>query len=230
MATNFDMFTKMPNGYRITQGVPFDGRTVVEKYSDIKLIPYPYIGEIVYCNENNKYYKILGLKDGYEAFDASFSSIGIFTDLAGVANAVGKNETDLIEYMDYMSANNCFADTFEEVFFDKCNFLIFDNYNDLIADTAEKTGVLAYVKPSDGDSNGTQDVESDKFYQFNGTAWVEILLKGDSAYDVYVSTVPDGDPVKSKDEWLNSLKGDTGATGADGKDGKSAFEIAKENG
>ena len=39
MATNFDMFTKMPNGYRLTQAVPFDGRTVVEKYSDIKLIP-----------------------------------------------------------------------------------------------------------------------------------------------------------------------------------------------
>ena len=230
MATNFDRFTEIPNGYRVINNIPLDGRTVVEKYSDIKSIPYPYIGEIVYCNENNKYYKILELKDGYEAFDASFSSIGIFTDLAGVATAVGKNEIDLIEYMDYMLADNCFADTFEEIFFDKCNFLIFDNYNDLIADTAEKTGVLAYVKPSDGDSNGTQDVESDKFYQFNGTTWVEILLKGDSAYDVYVSTVPDGNPVKTKDEWLNSLKGDTGATGADGKDGKSAFEIAKENG
>ena len=227
MATNFNAFTKIPIGYRIENGIPLDGRTVVEKYSDIKSIPYPYIGEIVYCNENNKYYKILGLKDGYTAYDASYNSIGIFTDLAGVANAVGKNETDLIEYMDYSLANNCFADTFEEVFFDKCNFLIFDNYNDLIADTTEKTGVLAYVKPSDGDSSGTQDVESDKFYQFNGTTWVEILLKGDSAYDVYVSTVPSGDPVKSKDEWLNSLKGDTGATGADGKDGKSAFEIAK---
>ena len=97
MATNFDTFAKIPNGYRIENGIPLDGRTVVEKYSDIKLIPYPYIGEIVYCNENNKYYKILGLKDGYEAFDASYSSIGIFTDLAGVASAVGKNETDLIE-------------------------------------------------------------------------------------------------------------------------------------
>ena len=168
MATNFDIFSQIPKGYRIAKGIPLDGRTVVEKYSDIKLIPYPYIGEIVYCNENNKYYKILGLKNGYEATDASYNIIGFFTDLAGVANAVGKNETDLIEYMDYELAENCFADTFEEVFFDKCNFLIFDNYNDLIADTAEKTGVLAYVKPSDGDSNGTQDVESDKFYQFNG--------------------------------------------------------------
>lgn len=53
--------------------------------------------------------------------------------------------------------------------------------------------------------------------------------EGLSAYEVYLKN----GGTLSEEEWLESLKGDTGPTGAngkDGKDGKSAYEIWLEAG
>ena len=44
--------------------------------------------------------------------------------------------------------------------------------------------------------------------------------EGLSAYEVYLKN----GGTLSEEEWLESLKGDTGLTGANGKDGKSAYE------
>ena len=44
-------------------------------------------------------------------------------------------------------------------------------------------------------------------------------IEGKSAYDLYVESLPEGSTPLTEEEWLASLKGDTGMAGADGEKG-----------
>lgn len=72
-----------------TTDTPLEQRTRVNALSEISSIELPYLGQIVYCLENQKYYKITGLKskiigaltvesaavDTYEAIPVTISEI-----------------------------------------------------------------------------------------------------------------------------------------------------------
>lgn len=45
-----------------TSNTPLDQRTRVNTLSEISSIELPYLGQIVFCLEDQKYYKITGLK------------------------------------------------------------------------------------------------------------------------------------------------------------------------
>ena len=72
-----------------TTNTPLDHRIRINTLSEISSIELPYLGQVVYCLENNKYYKITGLKskiigaltvesaavDTYEAIPVTISEI-----------------------------------------------------------------------------------------------------------------------------------------------------------
>ena len=78
MAINYDYFTKIQVGMFIpNKDQPLDGRLIVEEESQIKYIPYPYIGLIVYTKKEDKYFKINTIKKGFILRDqTSFAQVG----------------------------------------------------------------------------------------------------------------------------------------------------------
>ena len=70
MAINYDAFTKLQVGMLISKkDRPLDGRLIVEEESQIKYIPFSYIGLIVYSKKEDKYFKIKTLKNGFFLID-----------------------------------------------------------------------------------------------------------------------------------------------------------------
>ena len=68
---------------------------------------------------------------------------------------------------------------------------------------------------------GCDNIEVSKI---NGVLVGDLGSAGKSAYDLYVETTDDS-PVKTMEEWLESLKGDSGTNGIDGQNGKSNYEL-----
>ena len=70
MAIDYDVFTKLQIGMLISRkDQPLDGRLIVEEESQIKYIPFPYIGLILYSKKEDKYFKIKTLKNGFDLID-----------------------------------------------------------------------------------------------------------------------------------------------------------------
>ena len=70
MTIDYDVFTKLQIGMLISRkDQPLDGRLIVEEACQIKYIPFPYVGLIVYSKKEDKYYKIKTLKDGFDLMD-----------------------------------------------------------------------------------------------------------------------------------------------------------------
>ena len=87
---------------------------------------------------------------------------------------------------------------------------------------------LESLKGEDGKSLHILDIYNSAIErgEFQGTLleFVEIYfngvdIEGKSAYDLYVESLDDPSTALSKEEWLASLKGDTGMAGADGEKG-----------
>lgn len=52
-----------------TDNTPLDGRTRVASESDIMTIPLPFVGMIIYCTGNGKYYKVTSLNEDEDAVE-----------------------------------------------------------------------------------------------------------------------------------------------------------------
>ena len=64
---NYDSFMKTIAGFNLTSSnTPLDGRAVVELDSDIKLVPFPYIGQLIYSRESKGFFIVKSLKDGWQ--------------------------------------------------------------------------------------------------------------------------------------------------------------------
>ena len=89
---------------------------------------------------------------------------------------------------------------------------------------------LESLKGEDGKSLHIMDIYNSAIErgEFQGTLleFVEryfngVDIEGKSAYDLYVESLDDPSDALSKEDWLASLKGDTGMAGADGEKGDS---------
>ena len=89
---------------------------------------------------------------------------------------------------------------------------------------------LESLKGKDGESLHILDIYNLAIErgEFNGslmefvTAYFkDVDIEGKSAYDLYVESLDDPSTAMSKEEWLASLKGETGMSGADGEKGDS---------
>ena len=64
---NYDNFMKTIAGFNLTSSnTPLDGRMVVELDEDIKLVPFPYVGQIIYSHESKRFFIVKSLKDGWQ--------------------------------------------------------------------------------------------------------------------------------------------------------------------
>ncbi len=98
-----------------------------------------------------------------------------------------------------------------------------DNTKGLRATTVP---VALHIRPSGfvGDGNPEIPPTPDLYAQL--LAQIGEIHSGASAYELAVESGYSG----TLEEWLSSLKGDTGSDGEDGTDGKSAYELAVESG
>ena len=64
---NYDNFMKTIAGFNLTSSdTPLDGRMVVKLDEDIKLVPFPYVGQIIYSHESKRFFVVKSLKDGWQ--------------------------------------------------------------------------------------------------------------------------------------------------------------------
>ena len=64
---NYDNFMKTIAGFNLTSSdTPLDGRMVVKLDEDIKLVPFPYVGQIIYSHESKRFFIVKSLKDGWQ--------------------------------------------------------------------------------------------------------------------------------------------------------------------
>ena len=69
MAIDYNSFTGFGGGFKVTKtNTPLDCRTVIEKEADIYNIQLPYIGCIIYSIEDDKFFIVKSLKNGYLDF------------------------------------------------------------------------------------------------------------------------------------------------------------------
>lgn len=89
---------------------------------------------------------------------------------------------------------------------------------------------LESLKGKDGESLHILDIynlaiERGEFkgslMEFVTAYFKDVDIEGKSAYDLYVESLDDPSTAMSKEEWLASLKGETGMSGADGEEGDS---------
>ena len=67
MAINYNSFTGFAGGFKVTKtNTPLDCRFVIEKEADIHNVPSPYVGCMIYAIEEDKFFVIKSLKDGYQ--------------------------------------------------------------------------------------------------------------------------------------------------------------------
>ena len=222
---NYNKYTKMPNPLLIsTYNLPLDGRLIVNNENELMDIFRPYVGLMVYSKDDNKYYSIKTLANGYTGFNADFEPTKTYKTLAELAAGEGKIEANLVEDVDYTIDADCFVETYEELPFDKigkCNYHIVADESTRDALTELVEGMLCYV------------MDINKMFKYDGAAWQEFLLQGPagndgtdgkSAYQIWLDASNTG----SEQDFLNSLKGQNGTDGAagqDGVDGKSAYQI-----
>lgn len=110
MATNFNTFTSLNGGYKIgIANTPLDGRTIIESVDEITKIPYPYVGMTIYVKNDNKFYYVKTLANGFATIDESWNITGIYTKLEDVPDYESK-----IEWVDYMPLENCIVGEYEE--------------------------------------------------------------------------------------------------------------------
>lgn len=63
-------------------GEPLDARAVVDTVADIKAIPLPYVGLIVFCREDGKYYSIRTLAPKQiGSFQVENAAVGDYREL-----------------------------------------------------------------------------------------------------------------------------------------------------
>ena len=93
-----------------------------------------------------------------------------------------------------------------------------------------ETEWLESLKGKDGESLHILDIynlaiERGEFkgslMEFVTAYFKDVNIEGKSAYDLYVESLDDPSTAMSKEEWLASLKGETGMSGADGEEGDS---------
>lgn len=97
---------------------------------------------------------------------------------------------------------------------------------ELMDKVAKSVGIISSIR-IDVTTDETGEPHAEGLYQDGELALTLYNIKGDkgdtgaSAYKEYVDSVPEGEPVMTPEEWLASLRGETG---------KSAYDIAVENG
>ena len=130
MAIDYNRFTKVQVGMRIpNKDRALDGRLIVEEESQIKYIPYPYIGLIVYAKKEDKYFAIKTLKIGFILLDKdTLEQTGnLYPTLNELAAANSMDSSTMTEWDDYEVVDDALADIYEEIPFDKigdCNYII----------------------------------------------------------------------------------------------------------
>ena len=103
MAINYDAFTKLQVGMLISKkDRPLDGRLIVEEESQIKYIPFPYIGLILYSKKEDKYFKIKTLKIGFILLDKdTLEQTGnLYPTLNELAAANSMDSSTMTEWVD----------------------------------------------------------------------------------------------------------------------------------
>ena len=64
---NYDNFMKTIAGFNLTSSdTPLDGRMVVKLDEDIKLVPFPYVGQVIYSHESKGFFIVKSLKNGWQ--------------------------------------------------------------------------------------------------------------------------------------------------------------------
>ena len=100
MAINYSSFVSFPGGFKVeTTNTPLDCRSVIEKEADIYNVPLPYIGCIVYSIEDDKFFVVKSLKDGYQIL---------------ATGEITTNQPSGDEWVDWMGLTDAAVDTYEE--------------------------------------------------------------------------------------------------------------------
>ena len=136
MAINYAKFMALTSGFRITSSNgPLDGRSVVELDEQIKLIPYPYIGQMIYSIESETFFVVKSLKDGWEEL-----ATGIFFDVDPnrPISEVRKRKNSLVdEYVEFSGGSGTTWEVAEIVSGDT---ELKDNIYLIVDDIVEATG------------------------------------------------------------------------------------------
>ena len=136
MAINYAKFMALTSGFRITSSNgPLDGRSVVELDEQIKLIPYPYIGQMIYSIESETFFVVKSLKDGWEEL-----ATGIFFDVDPnrPISEVRKRKNSLVdEYVEFSGGSGTTWEVAEIV---SGNTELKDNIYLIVDDIVEATG------------------------------------------------------------------------------------------
>ena len=66
MAIDYNSFSNFGGGFKVTvSNTPLDCRFVIEKEADIYSVPNPYVGNMIYSIEEDKFFVVKSLKDGF---------------------------------------------------------------------------------------------------------------------------------------------------------------------
>jgi hypothetical protein len=100
MAINYSSFTNFSGGFKVSvPNTPLDCRFVIEKEADIYNVPLPYVGCIIYAMEEDKFFVVKSVKDGYQ-------------DMATGAITAEKPSGE--EWIDWTSVSDAALDVYEE--------------------------------------------------------------------------------------------------------------------
>ena len=100
MAIDYSSFINLAGGFKgIKPNTPIDSRFVVEKEADIYGVPFPYIGCMIYAIEEDKFFVVKSIKDGYQDM---------------VTEEIFATQPPGDEWVDWMIAPDAAVDTYEE--------------------------------------------------------------------------------------------------------------------
>ena len=119
MAIDYSSFINLAGGFKgIKANTPLDARFVIEKEADIYGVPFPYIGCMIYAVEEDKFFIVKSIKNGYQ---------DIVTEEVFATQPPGD------EWVDWMIAPDALVKTYEEFKGGNCNCSFnFDSVQKLI--------------------------------------------------------------------------------------------------
>ena len=177
---------------------PLDNRLVVNTYSDLQQIPntYKYEGMPVICADNGDIY-IWTANGWIKKGDVTESFVN--EKIAEVVGAAPEALDTLKEIADKLDDNDDVVTALTNSIAEKTNTTDFNEFvNEVNTNNENTTGALVQLQENIDNIQLTPGPPGDD---------------GKSAYEIYISRIPQGEPIPSEEEWLQSLVGPPGETG-----------------
>ena len=97
---DYNKSLKIAKSLQLTSQSPLDVRTLIEHENEVGYIPNPFIGLLFYIKDNDKYYVVKSLKNGYQYYDS---------------DQVLPYQPSGIAWVDWMIVENAVIDVYEEI-------------------------------------------------------------------------------------------------------------------